>query len=405
MTSRTPKSVLLNKHNKEIPFIVNGQGVFLFELTNGGVESCCLRLYDAAQKNGLNIVFNDKSILVNYIPSNEPLIDVKNTTGLSKRAGAYYWVSMDAQNQRLIAGIGEARIETALYQYRLPKESKAFLDSLVAVHLGDSSQIIPLKFLRDPITGPIPLFVKNTEELTMDTIAKGTFLPKANLSLVAQKLYDCISGKKFVLNGTDFPDFSKAIEYSIATPGCWCNKKLLEKANEFGKPNPDETYLRITLGQNNGESPGIPYVMEIWPVGHYSPIHNHSAANAVIRVLNGTINVGLFPFLCHDKEGIDPFGVTNFNKDDITWISPSLNQTHQLTNLKTSAETCITIQCYMYDGDDAAHYEYFDYVDADGNKQQYEPDSDMDFIEFKELIKQEWASKPQASWFGKLCGK
>ena len=404
MVSRNPKSVLLTKQNVVVQFIVNGQGVFLFEIS-GKVQSCELRLHDAAKENGLNIVFTDNGIVVNYMPSNEPLIDKKNTMGLSKRNGAYYWVSVDAQNQRLLAGIGEARMETALYQYTLSKENKAFLDSLVAVHLANDSPITPLKFLRDPITGPISLFVKNTEELTMNTVAKGTYLPKANLSLVSQKLYDCISGKNFVLNSADFPDFSKAVEYSIATPGCWCNKRLLEKAGEFGKSNPDETYLRITLGQNNGESPGIPYVMEIWPVGHYSPIHNHSAANAVIRVLNGTINVALFPFLCCDTEGVDPFGVTNFKKDDITWISPTLNQTHQLTNLKTNTETCITIQCYMYDGDDAAHYEYFDYVDAEGKKQQYEPDSDMDFIAFKELMKQEWANRPRPSWFAALCRK
>jgi hypothetical protein len=111
----------------------------------------------------------------------------------------------------------------------------------------------------------------------MDDIAKGTYMPKANLSIMSQKLYDCIAGNKFVLNTHDFPDFMKAIEYSIATPGKWCYECLKKKANEFDKdkPNDKKTYLRITLGQNNGESPGIPYVMEIWPVGHYSPLHNH----------------------------------------------------------------------------------------------------------------------------------
>lgn len=403
MGSRNPKSIILTKGNSVVPFIVNGQGVFIFEMS-GSIPSCSFRIHDAVKENGLFIVFKSNGITVNYLPSNEPLIDKKNTKGLSKQAGAYYWVSVDAQNQRLLAGIGEARMETVVYDYTFPKESKKFLDTLVAIHLADYSPIVPLKFLRDPITGTVSLFVKNTEELTMDTVSKGTFLPKANLSLVAQKLYDCISGKNFVLNGADFPEFSKAIEYSIATPGCWCNKRLIEKANEFGKSNPDETYLRITLGQNNGESPGIPYVMEIWPVGHYSPIHNHSSANAIIRVLNGSINVALFPFLCCDKEGVAPFGVTNFMKDDITWISPTLNQTHQLTNLPTSKETCITIQCYMYSGDDIAHYEYFDYIDADGKKQQYEPDSDMDFIAFKELMKEEWKSRPRPSWFRVLCG-
>lgn len=44
------------------------------------------------------------------------------------------------------------------------------------------------------------------------------------------------------------------------------------------------TYLRITLGQSLGNSPGQPYVVEIWPPGHYSSIHDHGDACAVIKV-------------------------------------------------------------------------------------------------------------------------
>ena len=75
------------------------------------------------------------------------------------------------------------------------------------------------------------------------------------------------------------------------------------------------------------------------------------------------------------------------------WISPTLNQTHQLKNIQTA--TCITIQCYMYDGEDDKHYDYFDYLDEKGVTQQYEPDSDMDFLAFKDLILEEWATKPR----------
>jgi hypothetical protein len=42
---------------------------------------------------------------------------------------------------------------------------------------------------------------------------------------------------------------SDAIRYSIETKGCLLNKKLKEKATEFGD-DPHETYLRITLGQS-----------------------------------------------------------------------------------------------------------------------------------------------------------
>jgi len=213
-----------------------------------------------------------------------------------------------------------------------------------------------------------------------------------------QKLYDCIAGSNFILDTDDFPDFSKAIEQSILNPNGWCYRQLLKKANEFNsdinlneKPKvvlSNETYLRITLGQNNGESPGIPYVMEIWPIGHFSPIHNHAGAEAIIRVLHGNINVSLYPFLCNQDI---KFGEANFTKDDITWISPTLNQTHKLMN-KDNNNVCITIQCYMYNNEDEVHYDYFDYLDSNNNIKQYEPDSDMDFVDFKNLMMKEWTN-------------
>ena len=68
------------------------------------------------------------------------------------------------------------------------------------------------------------------------------------------------------------------------TPGCLLHETLDKKSGEFGESDPLETYLRVTLGQSVGNSPGIPYVLEIWPSGHYSPIHNHGGCNAVIKV-------------------------------------------------------------------------------------------------------------------------
>lgn len=237
----------------------------------------------------------------------------------------------------------------------------------------------------------MPLIVKKTHQLTMDDIASAAYMPKANLSLIAQKLHDCIAGPFFVLDDADFPDFSKAIEASIANPDGWCYQRLVEKATEFGPSNPAETYLRITLGQNNGESPGIPYVMEIWPPGHYSPVHNHAGSHAVIRVLHGAIQVRLFPYLCCDVSGVPAFATTAFSEGDLTWISPTLNQTHQLMNV--GSKTCVTIHCYMYDGTNRLHYDFFDYVDAAGVRQQYTPDSDMDFVAFKARMKAEWEAR------------
>ena len=173
---------------------------------------------------------------------------------------------------------------------------------------------------------------------------------------------------------------------------------LKKKATEFGS-NPNEVYLRITSGKAGGESPGIPFVMEIWPPQCFSPIHQHAGANAIIRVLSGEIEVSLFPFLAKgtsagNRVEVAPFTKASFVKDEITWISPLLNQTHQLrNNAAKGGQPCITIQCYMYDETDTGHYPFFDYVDDDGTVHRFTPDSDMDFMEFKKRMLKEWNAR------------
>ena len=317
--------------------------------------------------------------------------DPNNKSGIVPLKGAYYWVSIHARTQDIYVGVGEPRLETAIFNYRMTGE-KPFLERLSKVLINGTTMRI-LKIIKDPITRFIPFVIKDTDQLTMSDIASSKYLPKANLSPVSQRLYDCISGANFVLDDLDFPDFSEAIEYSILTPGLWCNTTLQNKSREFdpNKPNLSETYLRITLGENNGESPGIPYVMEIWPPGHYSPVHRHAGAEAIIRVLHGSIHVRLYPFLCHEKDGVAPFGKMDFHEGDITWINPTLNQTHQLKNKGNM--TCVTIQCYMYDDENHKHYDFFDYLDGEGHTHQYEPDSDMDYLGFREIIKKEWEER------------
>jgi len=393
------KSSKLQQNTTNIDLLVHGQCVFIFK-TDNNQSTCLFHIYNNDNSNELKIEFTTTNVIITKLPKNESLIDINNKEGLINKNGAFYWVSIDSQNQKIYCGIGEPRIETIIYSYKFSNDdklnwenNKLFLESLVKIIIPqESSSIKPLKLLRDPITDKIPMIVKNTDEVSMTDISQGEIIPKSNLSQTAQKLYDCISGKKFILNTKDFPDFSKAIEYSIATPNCWCNTTLIKKSKEFSKdPNIKETYLRITLGQNNGESPGIPYVMEIWPIGHYSPIHNHAGAHAIIRVLHGSINVSLYPFLSQDN--IEPFSKKDFKKDDITWISPTINQIHQLKNLDDNTKTCITIQCYMYDEDNTEHHDYFDYLDEDSKVQYYEPDSDMDFIQFKEKMREEWNAR------------
>jgi len=381
-------------NNRILPFIVSGQGVFVFKNYK---EEAIFSLTNN-KNNYLYVKFTDKSISVFNGNTKETYIDIKNNKGLIQNKDAYYWFSLDSQNQILRGGIGEVRLETSTYEYKFNykqgeekyKINKKYLESLNYVVYDETIEATNL--LKKPVVVNAPLKIKNTHELTMNDVAKNRYISHSILSPTAQKLYNCISGKSFVLNDDDFPDFSKAIEYSISTPGCWCHEKLKSKSREFNpnQPNIKETYLRITLGENMGNSPGIPYVLEIWPSEHYSPIHSHADTDAIIRVLHGEINVNLYPFLSSKK--IDPFGVQVFEKDEVTWISPELNQIHQLIN-KNLGSTCITIQCYMYNEENRLHYDYFDYINEDGKIKKYEPDSDKGFVEFKELMKIEWLNR------------
>jgi hypothetical protein len=389
ISEKSPKFIRygLDFMEKTLSLIIGGQGVLIFKHLKPD-DPCILKFHNKDLSLILTVEFTPKS--VNVFSGDSIFVDENNTKGILDDTAAYYWFSIDSQNQQLYAGIGETRLDTVIYKFEFVKKSgttRDFLSSLT--HIDMSEGVKALRLLRDPITMPIPMLIKASETLTMNDVAEGKILPSASLTPVNKKLYECVSGKNFILDDKDFPDFSKAIENSILTPGLWCNTRLKEKSTEFSKDKPNllETYLRITMGQNNGESPGSPYVLEIWPIGHYSPVHSHAGANAIIRVLHGNIHVRLFPYL---SPKVQSFGSATFKKDDITWVNTTLNQTHQLINPKSNNKTCITIQCYMYDEADNGHYDYFDYIDADGVKQQYEPDSDMDFIKFKALMKEEW---------------
>lgn len=242
---------------------------------------------------------------------------------------------------------------------------------------------------RDPVTiDPALLVVANDQYSMMDAAWSRTTVVE-NLSAACQKLYANVAGHHFTLNTPDFPDFTDAIENSIRNENGWCYQTLLKKKDEFGESDDTNgTYIRITLGQNQGWSPGVPFVLEIWPHQHYSPIHNHAGANAIIKVLHGEITVKLFSMLSeHHKK---PFAQKTFLPGQTTWITPEINQTHQLINDSAEDKTCMTIQCYAYGKDNDTHYEYFDFLDTEGNIGHFDPVSDMGFTEFKELMRQEW---------------
>jgi hypothetical protein len=132
-------------------------------------------------------------------------------------------------------------------------------------------------------------YVVSSQNISLLDLDRGIYTTPANLPAACQTLYGNVAGPEIVLDITDFPYFSKAIQRSVSTKGLLGHTLLEAKSKEFGPEDFSATYLRITLGYNLGDSPGIPYVLEIWPSGHYSPIHDHGDANAVIKVCAETL--------------------------------------------------------------------------------------------------------------------
>jgi len=240
-----------------------------------------------------------------------------------------------------------------------------------------------------------PPLVKDSSEVTLFDLDRGQYMFSSSLPSACRELYGNI--KDLILDYPENPimKLSDAIRYSIVTEGKTLYNKLKEKGDEFG-------YLRVTLGPDSRIGPGIPYVLEIWPSRHGSPVHNHGNACAIIKVLFGRITVGLFNQQISPNsnntnlEAPEPKAIKKFDakEGDITWISPDWFQTHQLMN--NTDDFCATIQCYRYSDEDNIHWPGFDYF-AEGSGQNdkdhldvFYPDSDFTFLNMRSKVLAEY---------------
>lgn len=298
-----------------------------------------------------------------------------------------YWLSLDSNNKCLRYGKGEMLHHLVLldFSWTEPKDHplNGFSKLIKNIRI-DGIQVDHLKILQVPVTlDPSPRLVPSSA-ITMEGIATNSFSVIDDLPAACGRLYANVAGPGMTLTPADFPEFAQAIQYSIVTPGALCHEKLVLK----NKENPLFGYLRVTLDANMGDSPGQPYVLEIWPAGNGSPIHDHGRACAVIKVLHGQIKVLWFEGL---NKGVQPWGSMIAHAGDVTFLTPDYYQIHQLQNPspKDGGDFCATIQCYRYANDDSQHYEYFDYLE-DGKIERFDPDSDWKYLDFKETIQQEW---------------
>lgn len=251
-----------------------------------------------------------------------------------------------------------------------------------------------VEFSRCPFVANWPSLILDSSKVSLFEMDESRYMFSASLPLPCQELYANVARAQYV--DLDWsPDanrhkLSDAIRYSINTKGKLLHRKLREKSGLFCKDSPpEESYLRVGLGPHRGNSPGIPYVLEIWPSKHYSPIHNHGNAYAIIKVVHGGLTVRVFNKHDIANQGAKPLKEVDIHKGDVTWISPNWYQTHQLVNSTT--DFCATIQCYQYGEGDSLHWPYFDYLSTQNVIEEFLPNTDFQFRELREQLMKEYA--------------
>ena len=241
-----------------------------------------------------------------------------------------------------------------------------------------------VSFYPHPLTCNWSPLVLDSTKATLDILSTNHYTMSASLPATCRELYENVASTGVALDCPySNPRLSDAMTYSINTEGKILNKKLKEK-----EAKGDFQYLRVTVGTDRGSSPGIPYVLEIWPATSESPIYNHGNAFAVIKVLYGAVNVTIYNKTWDDEQAEEELMNFTAIQGDVTWFSPNWFQTHKLTN-ESDQLVCATIQCYKYGLDDELMWLYFDYLDGKTVK-EFLPDSDFEFKKLREDLIQDY---------------
>ncbi len=153
-----------------------------------------------------------------------------------------------------------------------------FTEMMLREYKIDSDKV--MGFMQNPLAGNKPPTVQDSNTVTLFDLDLGKFTFSESLPAACRELYFNIRNCEL-----NYPEITKyklsdAIRYSLTTEGMFLWNIKKSKEEEFGD-DPKMVYIRVTLGEDVRSGPGVPYVLEIWPSGCYSPIHNHGGACAV----------------------------------------------------------------------------------------------------------------------------
>ncbi|KAK9805001.1 hypothetical protein WJX73_010927 [Symbiochloris irregularis] len=357
-------------------------------------------------KQGASIVLKHRQELSDSVE------DFILATTSDKAAGVHpgltsYWLSLDVKGM-VHYGQGYHMEETTMLSCCLCGNEDLGIDvasikllashaKLVRLHapqldapLQAGSSHGAVTFERCPLTHNPPPIIKPSSGLCLLDLGWQQGIPSCCLPSPCKVLYEQLSSPAMTLDhlpslhGT----LREAIRHSLATPGALLHTAVKAKAGRRFAGGPSkQCYIRVGVSRCRGLSPGEPFVLEIWPSGHFSPVHNHGLAFGVTRVLHGSITVRVFNKHLH-REKPQQLQQHCLQEGQLTWFSPNWYQTHQLDN--QTDDFCCTLNGFQYGQDDGVCWPFMTCKGQQpGDVHEFEAVSDFEFSELRVQLLEE----------------
>ena len=154
----------------------------------------------------------------------------------------------------------------------------------------------------------------------------------------------------------------EAIRVSLNSPDGALRKLLDMKACRAGINDPKSTYIRVDCFGKRIQSPCL---LEIWPGGHHSPIHEHASSTGLMKGVFGRVDIMLYERLSKSPKQVALLSMT---PERCSWMSPDHYQAHK-------------VYCPMEEHDFAATFHL--YTDTQSDVFRYRDESEPhDIAEF-----------------------
>jgi hypothetical protein len=100
-------------------------------------------------------------------------------------------------------------------------------------------------------------------------------------------------------------------------------KEKAKRQIEDNQP-PETSYVRVDC---YGKSTQTPCVLEIWPGGHYSPMHEHSESSGIVFGVCGHVDVMVYQGLDWNA---DKLGLVSVDRGIAAWLNKEWFQVHKV---------------------------------------------------------------------------